>query len=343
MEVVTWQEALEDLLKAKSAKSANTRRYYDCQIRQMISWVVDADVSLQNFTSRQFRAYMAERAESVGPSTLYHDAVCAKVFFRFCRRNKYTAKDPLADFEFPKPPKVKIPLPSKQQVLGLLAAIERKWDVRRNPTIRFQDKEFRPFYAARDYAIACLLIETGCRIDEGLRTKLADLLIDGESGTITLRDTKSGSDRQVPIGPDFIKAAQPWLKIRNKLERASREKVGRGEEAMVGDTLFTTKFGEVMKPESFAKTWRGYLAFAGIERFTRHQVRHFTLTQVVRKNARSAQLLAGHADISTTIKNYDHTQLDEVRSDHAEVNPLGALLINKRSAAAKRPKVDLKA
>jgi site-specific recombinase XerD len=342
MEQIDWADAVEDLLMSKSGKAPRTRRYYECQLTQLVVWSDVQQIALQDFTPRHFRAYMAKRADEVKASTLYHDAVCAKVFFRFCRKNKYTAKDPLADFEFPKPKKPNIPLPSVKQIQDLLAAIDRKWDIRRNPEIRWQDKEFRGFFRDRDYAIACLLVEIGCRIDEGLRIKLADVVIEGESGTITLRDTKGGNDRQVPIGPTFIAASAPWMKTRVRLEKASQARVARGESPTVGDSLFLTRYGDVMSPSSFAKSWRLYLKWAGIERFTRHQVRHFTLTQVVRKNPRSAQLLAGHADISTTIKNYDHTHLDDVRADHTVVNPLGALLINKRSAAAKKPRLDLK-
>lgn len=351
MEEVLWGEAVADFLRGKATKAAKTRQYYDSRLRQLVAWAETEDpaakkeaIQLQDFGARHFRRYMEMRSAAVSAQTQYHDAVAAKVFFRFCRQNKYTARDPLADFEFPKPRKPIIPLPTLAQIQGLLRAIETKWDIRHNAAIKWQDPEFRPFFKTRDYAIACLLIETGCRIDEGLRVKLADLKVEdgGSGGTITLRDTKSGRDREVPVGATFLAAIAPWLKIRRKIEAGKANDIARGQEISCGDTLFITAHGNTMKPNAFAKTWRSYLAFAGIERFTRHQVRHFTLTKVVKKNPRSAQLLAGHADISTTIRNYDHTQIDQVRADHTEVNPLGAVIVNKRSEAAKKKRVNLK-
>lgn len=331
---ISWQDAIADFMAGIHASRAiKTEKFYRTHLNQLLAYAQEHDIALPDFKGRHLRAFMARRADEVAERTRLHDCRCASVFFRFCLREGYTTVNPLADYSIPKPPKPLVKCPTPAQLDALLRAIERRWDPRENRKIRFMAKEVRHFLRVRDYAIVSLLIETGCRLGEALSLVLSDL--DREACRITFTKTKSKDNRTVPITSALLTAMQPWLILRERIERDARGDEARGQERRCGATLFITQTGGAVDVSAFGKSFRGYLDFAGIERFTRHAIRHFTLTQLAGRNILSTQAIAGHKSLATT-QGYLHSNEEIVRSDHAEVAPLGKILQNKRTVQQKR-------
>ena len=66
--------------------------------------------------------------------TLRHDCLCAKVFIKWCSRNDYLKRDPLADYEVTKPPTPEKYMPSQEDIGTMLTAISDFWDKSKNPS-----------------------------------------------------------------------------------------------------------------------------------------------------------------------------------------------------------------
>ena len=79
-----WLEAVREFLIPLEGTSQRpkTIRFYDVQLRQY--WSEDNQVSPDAFGKRHFDRYLAERSKTVSPTTMRHDAVAAKDFFKWC-------------------------------------------------------------------------------------------------------------------------------------------------------------------------------------------------------------------------------------------------------------------
>ena len=85
---VTWGEALREFLLHKEAAFAKkTVRYYKVQLGGLVAWAEHNDVPFAGFGKRHLDRYLIERAKTVSPTTLRHDAVSAKSFFRWRQKN----------------------------------------------------------------------------------------------------------------------------------------------------------------------------------------------------------------------------------------------------------------
>ncbi|MCW3053840.1 MAG: integrase family protein, partial [Chthonomonadales bacterium] len=313
-----------------------TERYYKVQLTQLIAWTTEKDVALPDFRARHMRSYMAMRADSVSRRTQYHDALCAKVFLKFCLREGYTEVDALGDYVVPKPPVSHVRKPTIDDIQKLLKAVREKWDPAQNPKARFTPAPQRAFIRTRDYAMICLLVEAGCRIGECLDLVMSD--VDLKECKLTFRETKGKTWRSVPMTSALQEALQPWISLRLRIERDKAADVGRGKEARCGDHFFLTMNGDRVTAEAWAKAWVAYVEYAGIEYFTRHGLRHFTIHEMAKVNVRSAQQIAGHKKLDTT-QVYLHDDPDQVRADHALAAPLGKILFNTRSQKQRRNRI----
>jgi site-specific recombinase XerD len=334
--VVTWEEAIADFAAGlKVTKALKTQTFYATHLNQLRLWVNDHCLSVAEFRARHMRKYMAERADQVAEQTRLHDVNCARVFLRFCHREGYSAVNALANYEAPRPQKSQVKCPTQKEIDQLLKAIQQRWDPKLNVRARYLDEKTRHFIARRDYAIVVFLIETACRLGEAFHIAMSDF--DREKLTATFRDTKNKETRTVPVTGTLIAAMQPWLTQRDRIARDAKGDEARGVEARCVPNLFLTLQGESVDVAGWGKSFRGYLEFGKIERFTRHGIRHFTLTRLAEKNVLSAREIAGHKSLAVT-QGYLHPNQDRVRADHAEAAPLGSILQTKKTAQMKRRK-----
>src|SRR5947209_7856386 len=102
----TWEGALRSfLLHLKAVRAEKTVRYYKVQLSQLVPWANSQNISLDDFGKRILDEYLSYRLDGgTSRMTLRHDALCAKVFTRWCARNDYLKRDPLAEYEVRKAP-----------------------------------------------------------------------------------------------------------------------------------------------------------------------------------------------------------------------------------------------
>ncbi len=79
---LTWEAALREfLLHLQATRAEKTRRFYDVQLRQLVRWTTQNDVSFTHFGKRHLDYYLVARAgQGLSPTTLHSDALCAKAF-----------------------------------------------------------------------------------------------------------------------------------------------------------------------------------------------------------------------------------------------------------------------
>lgn len=99
-----------------------------------------------------------------------------------------------------------------------------------------------------------MLYGTGIRIGEALSLKNKEVDINGKC--LTLRDTKNGKDRLVPISSSLALVCKEYLESRNQLPAAGLERENR--------SFFVSHNGQACKRDSVYRWFRKVLAEAGI-------------------------------------------------------------------------------
>lgn len=170
---------------------------------------------------------------------------------------------------------------------------------------------------------------TGCRINECLRLRWAD--VDTKWGSIAMHDKVEG-ERMIPLTPyvAHLLAGLPrrnqWVfssvqalrmdahNVRRRAAKAER----RGTYAPEGDTLQTSKSGQISKPNiAHARA----CAVAGIEGLTLHGLRRSfgTLCEWLEIPAGVSAQIQGHKPSATREKHYIVRPLDMLRVHHERI------------------------
>jgi integrase/recombinase XerD len=130
-----------------------------------------------------------------------------------------------------------------------------------------------PLRAATYHAVFGLLAATGIRVGEALRLDDADL--DVAAGLLTIRDTKFGKSRRLPLHATTIAALGGYVQERDR--RAGRPKT---------DSLFISTAGTRLIYHNVNTTFRRSVTTAGIGAPSRpriHDLRHsFAVTTLLR-------------------------------------------------------------
>lgn len=149
-----------------------------------------------------------------------------------------------------------------------------------------------------------LLLIYGLRRGEALGLSWDD--VDLAGGLIHLRQQLQRIDGRLTLGPLKTGASQRSLPLLGVIEAqllalqpASSERHG---------FIFRSKTGQPVDPKNFVRCFHDLRAQAGLPRITVHHLRHTAATNL--KNfgvpARDAQLILGHANITTTQQLYQH-------------------------------------
>lgn len=320
---LTWNEALREfLLHLEATRAKKTFRFYDVQLRQLIGWSEANDVSFVGFGKRHLDRYLVERGRAgKSPTTLRHDAVCAKAFLRWCVRNDLIERSLLAEYEIRRAPTPARYMPTDEEVQRLLATIHDHWDVAKNPGIRYMPPAKRIFHRDRNYAIVLGLLDSAARIGEMLSLKLDDYH-PGER-QIVIRESKGREPRVLPVSAGWVDALTIWLKLRAKV----MAQVPKGEDE---GWLFISEYGTRMDEGRVLKAIRSYLERAGMPRgITLHSLRRYSLNRLAKANLLAAQTIAGHKETKTTLL-YTKLDPDFVRGVHDSVGVVRDLLANRR-------------
>lgn len=196
-----------------------------------------------------------------------------KSFFRFLTKSGLLLSDPASALEGVKAQRRLPKVPSVEEVLRLLAAID-------TGTV----------WGLRNRAAVELLYGSGFRISEILNLDVHD--VDLEQGLVHIARGKGGRPRVVPLTPESVKALKAYIEQRGN--RLGSE----GERA-----LFLSRAGSRMQAYGFSVELRKYAEQAKVSvKITPHVLRHACATHLLKgqANIRQIQALLGHASLSTT-------------------------------------------
>ncbi|MGC4044715.1 MAG: tyrosine-type recombinase/integrase [Armatimonas sp.] len=325
----TWYEAFEDFLISLEARNRATRTvsFYRTQLRQLIQWAVGQKIPLEEFGKRHLDRYLAERRQTVSRTTLRHDAVCMVAFAKWCSKNDYLDRNPLAEYEVKAAPRTAKYVPTEEEVRTLLKSLDLYWNPENHPGMKNIPVTRRSVHRHRNRAIILMLLDTTARIGE-----VANLKIDDYRSTemqISIREAKGKRPRVIPVSPGTVEAVASWLKIRDRM----MQNVTPEED---GGWLFLSEYGTQLDTRCFSKAFKAILRWAGLsDKITLHSLRHYSLTRLAKFNRVVAQQIAGHRNPLTT-DIYIHLDADYTRQVHAQVGVVDTILENRRIARRKR-------
>jgi integrase/recombinase XerD len=178
----------------------------------------------------------------------------------------------------------------------------------------------------RDRAILEVLYSTGIRRMEVMGLSVWDL--DGERGTLMVRQGKGKKDRMVPIGVRAI----TWVEAYQ-----SDARPGLVVPPDSG-TLFLTTMGEPLTPNRLTQLVRNYVKAAEVGKVGAcHLFRHTMATLMLENGAdiRFIQEMLGHVELSTT-QIYTQVSIRKLKEIHTATHP-GAKLDIPAGKRARRP------
>jgi site-specific recombinase XerD len=142
----------------------------------------------------------------------------------------------------------------------------------------------------RDAAILQLIIRCGVTVGQISEFILEDVKLQSRSGQIKIRDKKTGSMRQVPMGGFVRSALKDYLKARGSVS--------------YGEPLFCSQMGNSISVQRVKYVVKNYLCAAGRPDLSARDLRNYMAQRFYEKNKDLARLqkILGHKNISTTAR-----------------------------------------
>lgn len=332
-----WAAPVRDFLDhVHGTLAPRTEEFYAQRLGLLVAWAHEQaedgqGVDFADFKARHLRQYLAHRADVVSPltqkrvstATRRHDAISARVFFRFCAREGHVAVDPLHGFVLPRADRPFVPTPCDAEAQAILRACRDRWLPAKNPAMRYVPERRRRFFAARNYALLTGLMATGARVGELLALTMEDW--QPAQMRIVIRQSKGREPRIVPVGEEWAGVLDTYL--------------GRRPRDCPSDRLFVTDEGRPMTPLLLRQQYYKDADFAGLPvRYTLQSLRHYCLTRLAEVSVFAAQSVAGHKDLRTT-RGYLHVSEQHTRETMERADPLGRLMGTALSARAARKRL----
>lgn len=260
-----------DHLKSQGRSSA-TVLAYGKDIEQLADFLLGLEkAKIEDISTKDLRAFMAKLSkEGYTPKSISRKTNSTKTFFRFLKISDVVTDDPASLLEHPKfdmkPPRIL----TKMEYRALRDAARS--DVRIS-------------------AIIEVLLQTGIRIGELAKLKLADLKFSENSkpGELLVPAGESYPERNVPLN----KAAE--LALKKYLETRPNTK---------DDTLFVTKTGRPLLVRNIRTAIDRYFKLAGIKDAKVNDLRHTFVAHHLMAGTSLVLVskLAGHKRLATTEK-----------------------------------------
>jgi integrase/recombinase XerD len=173
--------------------------------------------------------------------------------------------------------------------------------------LRFRPKVFAHW---RVHTIACTLVDTGCRIDELLTARTADVDFDN---LLLLVTGKGRKQRKVPFSIELRKILFRFGQIK---ERAG----------IRSELMFPARDGGTWEHRNARRSYYCLLKTLGLPQSGFHLLRHTFATQYLRKGGDVVRLsrILGHSEIGTTMK-YLHLLTEDLQRPHQSLSILNRL------------------
>jgi integrase len=237
------------------------------RIKRLLSDPLSA-LSLKDLTGKQLASFRNRRAKTA-PRACGLDLALLRHMLKIAKYEwGYTmSRDPFEGLTLPKPSKARSRRVSDDEVSELLTKAEGRYNVWIGPVIQFA-------------------AFTGMRRSEVLKVIWRDL--DEANGLLTIRDTKNGEDRTIPL-------TEVALRVLESLPRAS-------------DRIFP------ITENAFRMAWQKLLKRTDIEDLHFHDLRHEAISRFFEMglSVPEVQLISGHKTV-TMLSRYTHMKPERVR------------------------------
>jgi len=142
----------------------------------------------------------------------------------------------------------------------------------------------------RDASMTIFLLHTGLRLSEALALQLDDLQLSDRKGEVTVRHSKGGKSRTVPLNTAARKALQTWMEVRRTFQ---------------GSYLWIGMENGGMSALSGRSVQRALVRLgraAGLKRLTPHVLRHSFAKNLADAGVglEKVAALLGHSNLNTT-------------------------------------------
>ena len=324
----SWEAAVDDFIiyLRASGRKAKTAAFYTGQLSLLARWATGRGTALEDFTGRDLARYIVQRSETparghehpISKRTLHADALCAKVFMAWCKREGLIDIDRLADYEVKKPARSQPPIPSEQDVVNFLASILERYPAATSKEPAGQEL-LREFSRRRNYAIVTALLDTAARPNEILALEQTNY--DRRNLRLTFVDTKTADKHEVPISEFLPPLIDDWLAVRPQASKSTK--------------VFVTEAGTNLSVGGWSQWFRGQQAYAekrfGVSAgWTLYGLRHYAATKLAEQSVLGTQAIMGHRSLATT-QGYLHQNIEHARATQRSAGVLESVLVNARS------------
>ncbi len=279
------REFLSHLLYAKG-HSQRTCYNYNSDLGIWANWLIEAGKDWQACRYPDVEQFAAWQLRDRGVSAhIVNRRLSALSFYKWLMRSGIVDHDPVALAEKPKRPlRIPVWLEREEQ-----AAFEATLKDRRNIPINiFGNNKTKMTETRRRYEMLFgLLLNSGLRISEALRMKVADVrIVEGIAKSVRVTG-KGNKERLVPLPGQFAQVFGFWLK-----DRENRS-----------EPVFAKADGKAVSPQAARRYLRLMLEKAGIDKkISPHKLRHTYATNLLNAGAELVDIkaLLGHESIATT-------------------------------------------
>lgn len=265
---------------------------YRRDLKCFADWCREREIAApQAITVADVRAFAAsEHRRGLDPRSVQRRLSGLRRFFRYLRRERVVADDPVQGVRAPRSKRKLPPVLDVDQVMALLEIPE-------------QDE-----LATRDRAMLELFYSSGLRVSElaGLGWNRLDM----DEGLVRVVG-KGRRERLVPMGRHAITALKRWQRIHASLVNADQERV------------FTSLKGRPLGVRAIQKRVAWWSQRQGLDqRVHPHQLRHSFASHILESSGdlRAVQELLGHANLSTT-QIYTHLDFQHLAKVYDETHP----------------------
>jgi integrase/recombinase XerC len=208
--------------------------------------------------------------EKVAPATVNQHLAAVSRFFKLALQKELSPSDPTTDVHT-------LRLPPRQP-----KGLDRQ--------------EFRRLLRAsnhhpRDFTILEVLIGTGVRVGELLGLCVGDVEIGERSGKLTIRQTKHGGYREIPLTLDVRKALSAYLETHPETENSDAPQ-------WIGQS------GTLSHRSSVMRILNKYALLSGLDRINPHALCHTFASRYLKANKgdlRGLARLLGHVSLNTVM------------------------------------------
>lgn len=257
--------------------TASTIKSYVADLKHLGSWLREhGRGSPLAAAEEDLRAYCQDliTTRDHPPATVNRRLQAMRKFFRYALHRGLIGKDPSSGIKLlPQSPTDGRKALERSEIEGLLDAVRREGSR----------------LARRDYAIIQLMLQTGIRVGELTRLRLADVRLSAQKGSLTVRAEGTSDGREMPLNSSVRKAIHSYLS-----ERPGAK----------GNHLFLSIKGEPLSARSVQRLVSSYAEAAGLKNVSTSTLRQTFGQQLLRDTGDLSVVarLMGHRRLESAIK-----------------------------------------